>query len=759
MATTTGLLDLPVELLLETFSYLDVSSFLNLTSTSKALHKPEFVNDSAYWSNLVRTSFRVPNQPVVEKDGERWQKLYKRMLTQSRIYTWGNNEKACLGHSWGAASQLVRMQDGRMLTARRRPRISWPEQMQRVDDLGVISDLQCGGWSTTLLTAKGALYTAGVIDGLQIIRQHAPHVQKVMEEPMPLRYPPGFPHPYDRYDASTAVKQFSAGRAHILALSDCGRIWSWQNIEHAAFHVKFLNHDFFEDGRTKGKRVKKVVAGWNKSAALIEGTGIVLWEPLQRDEGDTELEDAALVLESVVVPKTGFQESSTTIHGQRQQSRGEDHDVGEVRSFVVLEEIVLFSTHLGKVFASQIFWSNREQRIGEPFELPLPPTSNNDDVFVTDVQGSYKSFGVFTKSGAVLTSNQDRVMDLLQSQPGEISLFTCIPALQNRQVIQLSFGDYHFHALHSPGYITSYGTEPQNCGALGLGGPGAEGCLRGMRYRAPGGDASLVSHAYSGEGRRVWFERGKRAWVKFLTSGGVDPEEAKERLRLAIGSPNPRCQGEVSEWIEQQGRDWETKFGVRGEDDDGLGGYFAMSVTAAGWHSGALVLVNEEMVEKLKKAYEIPDPVENSIAEDLQANGAAKVAQATEDESALSSATSLTSLATSAITTTADYGRWLLGFPPYNTTSAPDYIGAPVATGGPQTGPLTGQNANANMNDFRRGTHPINYGAKPRVGVTYAWAKDHFPRLVLSDGTEMPGEVEFDQWRFGRPVWDLEFTL
>jgi SCF-associated factor 1 len=52
-------------------------------------------------------------------------------------------------------------------------------------------------------------------------------------------------------------------------------------------------------------------------------------------------------------------------------------------------------------------------------------------------------------------------------------------------------------------------------------------------------------------------------------------------------------QGEVSEWIEQEGRAWD-----QDSDEDGLGAYFALRVSAAGWHSGALVLVNEELANK-----------------------------------------------------------------------------------------------------------------------------------------------------------------
>ena len=729
-----NLLDLPVELLLSVFTYLDVSSFLNLTSTCKALHEPEFLYDSAYWSTLVRTTFRVPNQPVVQQDGERGQKLFKRMLTQSKIYTWGDNEKGCLGHSFELPIASQNVAPFSMRTLLRKRHISWPEQMQKVQGIGVVSDLQAGGWSTTLLTSKGALYTVGVIDGHQMNHPRRPYMQKIAVEPVALRYPPGFPRPCERYDRSTAIKQFSAGRAHILALSDSGRIWSWQNIEHAAWHVKFLQHDTVEDGRTSGQGVvKKVVAGWGESAALIEGTGIVLWDPLQRGDGETETEDTSLIFESTVVPNSGCRKPRKTARGQFQESDSTlAETVGEVLNVVVLEHVVLFNTHLGKVFVAEIIRADRERRVAEPVELQVPKAGSDEDAFVTDVQGSFRSFGVFVRSGAVLTSHQEPLLDSLHGKLGQRRLFTRIPALQHNGVIQLAFGDYHFHALHAPGYITSYGTEPQTCGALGLGGHGGgEGRLRGIRDMGVGGDGCLIPHAYA-EGRRVWFEKEKQDWITFLTSGGADPAEAVERVRMAIGSPGIRCQGEISEWVEQQGKDWETKYRIADESDDGLGTHFALSVTAAGWHSGALVLVNDQLNNKLKQALEVSD--EPTPSESLEHAVESSPPGISDEEAA--GATSW--LVNSAYAIASDWGRWFLGMPPYNASYTM------------QTG---------HMAQFQRGQHPIDYGASPRAGVKYVWANDNFPRLRLRDGTEMPGSVPFDDWRYQRPDWDLDFKL
>jgi len=558
----------------------------------------------------------------------------------------------------------------------------------------------------------------------------------------PLHYPPSFPPPHERYDASTAIRQFSAGRTHVLAISDSGRIWSWHTIRCPAFHVKFLNHDVVETGATSGNGVvKKVVAGWNKSGALIEGSGIVIWEPLKPSRGDSPEVDTALVLESAVVMNTQLSRRNRQGNWNVKEFATLAELVGEVVSFVILEEVLLFSTDLGKAFAARILWHGGEQRVDEPIELPLPVSVDGNIEFVNDIQGSFRSFAIFTRAGAVLTCKQDLLLEYIHSRSEDIPLFARIPALQDKGVIQLAFGDYHFHALHAPGYVTSYGVELQHCGALGIGGPGGEGRLRGLQHQGRG-DVRLVQHALT-EGRQIWFQKEKREWLEFLTSGGADPAECMERVRMAIGSPDFRCQGEVSEWIEQQGRDWEGRFGIKGEDDDTFGAYFALSVTAAGWHSGALVLVNEELAAKVSQACEMLSA--ELERPDVRAEGSnADGTQQAQIETGIDTETQtlLPGIVNSAVATVSDYSRWFLGIAPYGATN--------TASNASSSDPASG---------FGRGSQPINYGASPRDGVKYIWANDHFPRLVLSDGTEMPGSVPFDEWRYPRPEWKLDIQL
>jgi SCF-associated factor 1 len=589
--------------------------------------------------------------------------------------------------------------------------------MENAENLGIIADLQCGGWSTTLLNNNGVVYSVGQIDG-------ARYDQEPRLEPTALSFPSSVE------SLHTTIKQVSAGRSHVLGLSDSGRIWSWHDIGKPALYIRFLAHDLLENASRSKGTVRKVVAGWSLSASLIEGVGIVVWTPGMVTD-DAEASEVVLIAGSEIVGGTNY---------SRGQSYDDKHDrqlaetVGEVLDFVVLDHFVLFNTDLGKLFAARVDWDNEERRVSPAFEIPIPePTGGQreDDPFVTSVQGSFRNFAVFTRSGQVLTSDQDRIRPLEGRGSDEtLRIFRRIPALQDSGVISVAFGDYHFQALHSSGKITSYGQEPQMCGALGLGGNGnPESRLRGMRNTldmVP--DGLLVKHAYT-TGRQVWFEKEKRDWIRWITAGGADPGESAERVRMALGSPGTTCQGEVSEWIEQQGRDWE-RFAAPSANDDGLCAYFALSIAAAGWHSAALILKNDDLASRVRQGCEAPQlPVPTETTEQGESSHSV-----TDADSAVTQQTTWSDTIT-------DHVRYFLGAPPYNGTIA----------------------AQTNAEERRSDVFPpsrvvaqdeesyITDGAHAREGVPYKWKGHHFPRLRLQNGDEMPGEVPFDEWLLGRP--------
>ena len=138
--------DLPLDILVLIFPYLDAKSFLALCGACKGFQQPSIRLDPAYWSHVTRSTFRIPNQPVVQHDGVRWQKMYRRLFTQSHVFTWGQNTHNRLGHSDErvfhrnpTAPPILR--PGLMGF---NTHIAFPLEMEDTRDLGILADMQCG---------------------------------------------------------------------------------------------------------------------------------------------------------------------------------------------------------------------------------------------------------------------------------------------------------------------------------------------------------------------------------------------------------------------------------------------------------------------------------------------------------------------------------------------------------------------------------------------------------------------------------------
>ncbi len=148
-----------------------------------------------------------------------------------------------------------------------------------------------------------------------------------------------------------------------------------------------------------------------------------------------------------------------------------------------------------------------------------------------------------------------------------------------------------------------------------------------------------------------------------------------------------------------------------GTGDDGLGAYFALSVAAAGWHSGALVLVNEDLARRTRQRKTV------------------KVFAANKAEAS-------------------DHSRRMPGA--YEGIShcnaiAPRFEILTYVTDDPDSP----EERPAHLLD------PRDHGASPYAGAKYIWADDNFPRLKFGNGEEMPGEVPFSEWKFERPTFDF----
>jgi len=561
-----------------------------------------------------------------------------------------------------------------------------------MEDVGIIADLQCGGWSTVILNSKGQLYVLGMLEGLTTFDQSTKLKM--------LRYPLGFAPPSERYDASTATQQFSTGRSHILGLSDSGRIWSWNNANRDGLHIRFLTIDLVENNREDGQytqgRVKKVMAGWGKSTALIEGRGIVVWEPVNNGhlqiphEGQQqEAIDAALITDIWLVPNTEFSHGKrNSPHYSNNKELGEE--VGEVINYAVLAEFILFVTHLGKVFAVKIPKNN--ETISQTFEITTKPKEAiqipDPEDFAIDVQGSHLSFAVLKRNGEILTSDQTYLSTLWSSlfnpshDPAtQIPEVRKIPCLQNTGVISLAFGDYHFHALHADGSISSHGDEPLFCGALGLGGDGIE-VVRGVVGTGFGRDGRLLQGCAT-LGRRVCFEEEKRLWMDYVRLGNLDRREAE--VRVLACTQREEVRAEVSDWFETRLRNWEkgpedSEDGMTEDvDDDGLPAYFALSVAAAGWHSGALVLVNEAKAKRTRDRYRVdaPPSTKDVIEDNSEIIPTVSTPEPGMTKTERSEPDTSGGMLNSILSAINNGARWFLGLPPNTDPTVPNDAQSP----------------------------------------------------------------------------------
>lgn len=395
-----------------------------------------------------------------------------------------------------------------------------------------------------------------------------------------------------------------------------------------------------------------------------------------------------------IIPGTGYRRKSDDRDLGTLEWR-----VGEVTNHIVLAGYIVFTTDKEKLFCYKTSNINSIQSgivpagIAEPTELStFCPDNPQSPLRIRDLQGSYRSFAVFTDSGSVLTASctlLDSHFDPRTEYSSPLPSPDVIPGLQGKSVISIAFGDHHFLALHSYGVISSYGIECRSCGSLGLGGLGISS-LRGLRH-TPGrflGDSRLQE----GEGRSVWFEPMMSKWLQDMREK-MNDDEASERAKMIYEGHGRACAA-VSDYFEREGRKWEDGITSEGE----LGAYFVLKASAAGWSSAALVLVDEEKAEKARRKYIVVSNSNDYLSE----------ATATVRERA--------------VDLLLRAGRWFLGL------SARDAAAARR---------IAQSSANFSFQQAGDGERDPD----DRTSYKYTWSNHPFPRLRMADGKVMPGEV------------------
>lgn len=431
-----------------------------------------------------------------------------------------------------------------------------------------------------MLTSDGVLYSVGILNTNHARRVSVPNLH-------PLKFPE---IDGDGHEATT-IRQFSSGRSQVLGLSDDGRIWSWEDSEGSGVCVKFTNVQISTGPPSVNRAgcVTKVIAGWNKSSAYIVGTGIIYWGLFgNRNPGDEAFTACA------IVPGTDFQRPRST------RDYNDQDTFGEVRNYVVLEGYIVFITDRDKVYAFRTKEPSTNVAKEDVIELTTFSAEGRE---IKDIHGSFRKFAILTLSGEVLMGNEgmiDTFYNTISQEEPKLPAPNRPQSLQHTNVVSIAFGDHHFHALHAHGKISSHGVESKGCGSFGFGGYGEGENFRGVRYvdtRRPFHDNTLAPYAQETP-RYIWFEPEKKRWLENLDA------KANQGKNLTWNSVLRSSDSEISkiynETIEREGEAWDDFPDLKSEKDYGLGAYFALTVAAGGWQSGALVLVNEDLAEKVR---------------------------------------------------------------------------------------------------------------------------------------------------------------
>ena len=443
----------------------------------------------------------------------------------------------------------------------------------------------------------------------------------------------------------------------------------------------------------------------------VNGVGIVYWTSVQ----DSDIIDGArqenltvsgtMLIETATIPGTGYRRR----RGNRDKENNLEFRIGQVTNHVVLSGYIVFTTDLHKVFCYRTIFPLPVLDIPEPVELTTFYDGLRDQEFkIRDLQGAFTRFAIFTESGSVLMGSEKMLNAYYENfNTFDDELQTPLPppiiisSLQSGNIISLAFGDHHLHALYANGTITSYGQELQRCGALGLG-DRTNSTLRGVRMRPGFGGGDLPV----GEGRTVWFDHLMNTWLTDTASSAKNSDETIERRQM-LHSGDPGAREAFANHFEREGAKWENDVVHEGE----MGAYFVLKVAAAGWHSAALVLVDEDKAERAREKH-IVRPTQPSPAPSIASTASSR-------EYIESPFDQVAELLQAIVNWTRDVGRWFLGLTERDAGRKAAEREQP-GTGGRDDGREAGEGE----------------------AIVYTWSRKPYPRLRLPNGEIMPGEVE-----------------
>lgn len=262
---------LPPEIILDNIlPLLTLKDILHLSSTSKSLHF--LISDQIVWKRRLLDDYNsyLALRVLTQSDNISldWQDIYRRTLTP-QVYVWGVATNGRLG---------IDFNDERIKRGNCVP------QPIKIDTRSNLVQLVAGGWSFHGLDRNGDITFWGQYNGDSFIygpRDYRDSGARV-DKPTKLRLP--FKTIEMRYVIfiiiynTHANRIFSAGRAHIMLLSDDGHVYQSTScaLSHRIIHPLLVNDE-----------IEQISAGWTHSAIFTKKGNIMVYWPLDYADSET----------------------------------------------------------------------------------------------------------------------------------------------------------------------------------------------------------------------------------------------------------------------------------------------------------------------------------------------------------------------------------------------------------------------------------------------------------------------------------------
>ncbi|KDQ13797.1 hypothetical protein BOTBODRAFT_33233 [Botryobasidium botryosum FD-172 SS1] len=537
------LADVPVETLVDNFvPFLDLRDLLALSCCNKFF--AAVCADDLLWKRKLRTEY---NFTIADARDTGFKRIYKG-IRNPKVFVWGDYGQHRLGLPESITKEKFRGMGG----------VPYPHELQI--DARVVA-LAAGGWSFHALDDAGNIHVWGRLSGEGLIGTD----DGEFYDPAQVARTP------HRLELPTSFRSISCGRALMVALDAQSHVWvfrSWGS------PFRLAPSMFGSD------RVVQVEAGWEFASILTEsGSVYAVWpfdgklqdltvvrEMHIESEENTDDTPKAIARDNVIpcahweadiiplelprlpkLPVLSRDESGTAEAEPRvvKIAAGDQFLVAltnqghvlkfNLRNYVDVEVDENDDDNLPTMFVEgpeKPTWEYLPA-FSEADQVRSQPAFSGQDKVVPDklkfnhISAHFKTFFAYSTgahSVVLIGKNETTARDAPH----------IIPSLQNRSVVSVVLGDYHFGALTSGGELFTWGQYSN--GALGLGDP------HDIPYGTPGG------YATTGHRGRV--------------TDVVEPT----RVRF--------------DWDEGEGSSAE---GRRGEK-------FCFAATASGWHVGALVI-------------------------------------------------------------------------------------------------------------------------------------------------------------------------